>query len=83
MKVGKVAALTWGDLVNADGRVKDEIRFNADQTQGGHPRIFFWATSCSKIYRTSSAQPNGAKHIGLSLLRKRNHSGKNLGQQQN
>jgi integrase/recombinase XerD len=41
MKVGKVAALTWGDLVNADGRVKDEIRFNAEQTQGGHPRIFF------------------------------------------
>lgn len=41
MRVGEVAALTWGDVVNADGRVKDEIRLNADQTKGGHPRIVF------------------------------------------
>ena len=41
MRVGEVAALTWGDVVNADGRVKDEIRLNAEQTKGGHPRIVF------------------------------------------
>lgn len=41
MRVGEVAALTWGDVVNAEGRVKDEIRLNADQTKGGHPRIVF------------------------------------------
>jgi integrase/recombinase XerD len=41
MRVGEVAALTWGDVVNADGRVKDEIRLNGDQTKGGHPRIVF------------------------------------------
>jgi integrase/recombinase XerD len=28
-------------VVNAEGRVKDEIRLNADQTKGGHPRIVF------------------------------------------
>jgi integrase/recombinase XerD len=41
MRVGEVAALTWGDVVNAEGRVKEEIRLNADQTKGGHPRIVF------------------------------------------
>ena len=41
MRVGEVAALTWGDVVNAEGRVKDQIRLNADQTKGGHPRIVF------------------------------------------
>jgi len=41
MRVGEVAALTWGDVVSAEGRVKDEIRLNADQTKGGHPRIVF------------------------------------------
>jgi len=28
MRVGEVSALTWGDVVNAEGRVKDEIRFD-------------------------------------------------------
>ena len=41
MRVGEVAALTCGDVVNAEGRVKEEIRLNADQTKGGHPRIVF------------------------------------------
>jgi integrase/recombinase XerD len=41
MRVGEVANLTWGDVVNAAGRIKDEIRLNADQTKGGHPRIVF------------------------------------------
>ena len=41
MRVGEVAALTWGDVVNAEGRVKDQIRLNADKTKGGHPRIVF------------------------------------------
>jgi integrase/recombinase XerD len=41
MRVGEVATLTWGDVVNTKGRVKDEIRMNADQTKGGHPRIVF------------------------------------------
>jgi hypothetical protein len=32
MRVGEVATLTWGDVVNAEGQVKEEIRLNADQT---------------------------------------------------
>jgi integrase/recombinase XerD len=39
MKVGEVVAPTWGDLVNAVGRVKVENRFKADKSKGCHPRI--------------------------------------------
>ena len=48
MRVGEVAALTWGDVVNAEGRVKDEIRLNAVQTKGGHPRIVFLSPKLHK-----------------------------------
>ena len=41
MRVGEVAALTWGDVVNVEGRVKEEIRLNADQTKGRHPRTVY------------------------------------------
>ena len=74
MRVGEVAALTWGDVVNADGRVKDEIRLNADQTKGGHPRIVFLSPKLLKELEHMSALPNGVKHIGRFLPRKRSHS---------
>jgi integrase/recombinase XerD len=41
MRVGEVAALTWSDVITQDGQVRDEIRLNADQTKGRHPRIVF------------------------------------------
>jgi integrase/recombinase XerD len=41
MRVGEVAALTWYDVVTSDGQVRDEIRLNAEQTKGRHPRIVF------------------------------------------
>ena len=41
MRVGEVAALTWSDVMSQDGQVRDEIRLNADQTRGRHPRIVF------------------------------------------
>lgn len=58
MRVGEVAALTWGDVVNADGRVKDEIRLNADQTKGGQPRIVFLSP---KLHKELEAFVNTAK----------------------
>jgi len=41
MRVGEVAALTWSDVITQDGKVRDEVRLNADQTKGRHPRIVF------------------------------------------
>jgi len=41
MRVGEIASLTIGDVMNTDGSVKSEIRLTAEQTKGRHPRTVF------------------------------------------
>jgi integrase/recombinase XerD len=41
MRVGEIAALTMGDVINDDGTIKSEIRLSGSQTKGGHPRTVF------------------------------------------
>lgn len=41
MRVGEIASLKVGDVMNANGKVKDEVRLSADQTKGRQPRTVF------------------------------------------
>jgi integrase/recombinase XerD len=41
MRVGEIASLRIGDVMNTNGTVKAEIRLTADQTKGRHPRTVF------------------------------------------
>lgn len=41
MRVGEVAALVVGDVVNRDGSIKAEIRLDATQTKGKHARVVY------------------------------------------
>lgn len=41
MRVGEIASLSVGDVVNADGTIKAEVRLTAEQTKGRHPRTVF------------------------------------------
>lgn len=41
MRVGEVAALRVGDVVNRDGTIKAEIRLDAMQTKGKHARVVY------------------------------------------
>jgi integrase/recombinase XerD len=41
MRVGEVASLTYGDVVDSSGAVKAEIRLSAAQTKGNQARIVF------------------------------------------
>jgi len=41
MRVGEVAALTYGNVVQADGSIAAEIRLEAEQTKGKHARTVF------------------------------------------
>jgi integrase/recombinase XerD len=41
MRVGEIASLSIGDVMNADKTVKAEIRLSAEQTKGRHPRTVF------------------------------------------
>ena len=41
MRVGEIAALTIGDVFDADGRTREQIRLSAEITKGGHARVIF------------------------------------------
>lgn len=41
MRVGEIASLTVGCVMNANGKVKGEIRLSAEQTKGRYPRTVF------------------------------------------
>jgi integrase/recombinase XerD len=41
MRVGELASLKVGDVMNVDGSVKAEVRLTAEQTKGRHPRTVF------------------------------------------
>ncbi len=41
MRVGEIASLSLGDVRNADGTIKAEIRLTAEQTKGRQPRTVF------------------------------------------
>ena len=41
LRVGEVALLSWSDAVDSIGQVREEIRLNADQTKGRHPRTIY------------------------------------------
>jgi integrase/recombinase XerD len=41
MRVGEIASLKVGDVMNTDGTVKNEVRLTAEQTKGRQPRTVF------------------------------------------
>ena len=41
MRVGEVAALRVNDVLDADGKVRSEIRLDAEQTKGNFARVVF------------------------------------------
>lgn len=41
MRVGEIASLCVGDVMNTDGSIKAEVRLTAEQTKGRQPRTVF------------------------------------------
>lgn len=41
MRVGEIASLTVGDIMNVDGTIRAEVRLTAQQTKGRQPRTVF------------------------------------------
>ena len=41
LRVGEIAALTVGDVIDRDGAVRDQLRLSAAITKGGHARVVF------------------------------------------
>lgn len=51
MRVGEIAALKMGDVINEDGTIKKEIRLSGAQTKGGHPRTVFIPAKLQTEYK--------------------------------
>lgn len=41
MRVGEIAQLTWGDVLDIEGNVRDRIRLSGEITKGGIARMVF------------------------------------------
>ncbi|WP_024587610.1 site-specific integrase [Aliihoeflea sp. 2WW] len=41
LRVGEIASLRVGDVIDSDGQVRDQIRLSAAVTKGGHARVVF------------------------------------------
>ncbi|WP_456684402.1 tyrosine-type recombinase/integrase [Bradyrhizobium sp. P5_C11_2] len=41
LRVGEIAVLRWGDLLDGEGRVREQLRLSAAITKGGHARVLF------------------------------------------
>ncbi|KQQ24134.1 integrase [Methylobacterium sp. Leaf125] len=41
LRVGEIASLEWGDLVDGDGKIREQLRLSAAVTKGGYARVVF------------------------------------------
>ncbi len=41
LRVGEIAALTLRDVIDCDGKVREQLRLSAEITKGGHARVVF------------------------------------------
>ena len=39
--MGEIAALTVRDVIDSDGKVREQLRLRAEITKGGHARVVF------------------------------------------
>lgn len=52
MRVGEVANLRFGDVIDSAGQVRNEIRLNAQQTKGSDGRVVFVNAKLKKEFET-------------------------------
>lgn len=64
MRVGEIANLKIGDVIESDGSIKGEIRLSAEQTKGKHGRTVFISKTFKTSLRTICAF---AAPLGLSV----------------
>lgn len=60
LRVGEIASLRWSDLLDVEGKVREQLRLSAAVTKGGHARVVFLNARLRKEveqYRGSLLQP--------------------------
>lgn len=64
MRVGEVAALLVGDVLDTDGSIKSEIRLAPEQTKGRHARTVFLGQKLRRELAAYVASLKSLKHDG-------------------
>lgn len=75
MRVGELAALRVGDVIDGDGDVKQEIRLDAAQTKGKHARVVFVSAKMAKELQAYRKQLPASISTDMPLFtsQKRDH----------
>lgn len=64
LRVGEIASLSWDNLLDRDGRVREQLRLTAAVTKGGHARVVFMNTRLRREieqYRNTLKRPPETK----------------------
>jgi integrase/recombinase XerD len=66
LRVGEVACLRWRDVIDSDGRIKDEIRLLPDMTKGRHARTVFVSAKLQHVLQeyADSSQAKSLSNLG-------------------
>ena len=73
-RVGEIASLRWGDLLDGESKVREQLRLSAAVTKGGHARVVFLNARLRKEienYRASLAQPPAPLQPALITQKRR------------
>ncbi|WP_246690007.1 site-specific integrase [Methylobacterium sp. WL7] len=68
LRVGEVASLRWCDLLDGDGKIREQLRLSAAVTKGGHARVVFLNARLRREveqYRISLTLPPAIPGAGL------------------
>ena len=68
MRVGEIASLSVGDVMNVDGNIKAEVRLTAQQTKGRQPRTVFLPQKLQdELAGYMALRPNAKPHHPLFI----------------
>lgn len=75
MRVGEIAAIRVGDVINPDGSIKDEIRLSPEQTKGSKGRVVMLGDKIRKELSAYAASVRTDDHQGPFFYSQRNRDG--------
>ena len=60
LRVGEIASLRWSDLLDGEGKVREQLRLSAAVTKGGHARVEFLNARLRKEVVQVPGEPSAA-----------------------
>ncbi|WP_342106110.1 site-specific integrase [Methylobacterium sp. SI9] len=68
LRVGEIAALCWVDLLDSEGKVREQLRLSAAVTKGGHARVVFMNARLRREVEQFRSSMSGAPGLKEPVL---------------